>query len=145
VALANQWVAAGNPLSADPPGSDEAFDNGFCDRLAELAKQAKPSDGVNSRIRLESSKDHACALDTIAYAGHAIVRVNICVTDWGVTFHCFTETEAYIAGASMQAHGNEGFRVEKLVRISDCETFWRVTVFADGAAAMGIDSPKGSR
>jgi hypothetical protein len=143
VELANKWVAYGCSLMANPPGSDEAFDNGFCDRLSQLAEKAKPSRHTNKRFRPESPKKQACSLDTIHYAGHVVVRLNICVNDWGITFECYTEAESYIAGASMQSHNNEGFRVEKLVRESDFETLWRVTVFADGAAAMGIDSPKG--
>lgn len=38
---ADQWVASGGGLDREPPKSDEAFENGYADRLHELRKAEK--------------------------------------------------------------------------------------------------------
>lgn len=35
---AKRWMAAGGDLMADPPASDEAYENGFADTLAEARR-----------------------------------------------------------------------------------------------------------
>jgi len=39
---ADEWAASGGRLDRDPPVSDEAFENGYADRLNELRQKSRP-------------------------------------------------------------------------------------------------------
>lgn len=38
---ADEWATSGGRLDRDPPASDEAFENGYADRLHELRQQSR--------------------------------------------------------------------------------------------------------
>ena len=45
-AKADAWASAGGQLQRDPPASDEAFENGYADRLNELREQSRSAQMV---------------------------------------------------------------------------------------------------